>query len=284
MAEPNIGGGDVSIPTKDELLNADGLDPKNTVATPQYTEIEQKAMEQGWKPKDQWEGDPETHRSAREYLDRGELLGKIKSQSQQIQEVRNALAGMTEHNKRVYAAGYENAIKELKAQKLQALRDNEPEAVMHLDEKIDEAKEALQTIKAQPKVAQGPSQTTVQWLQNNPWYSESKVMMAAANQIAADLARSTPGIDEETIYEVIDREIRKEFPHKFQKQATSAPSPDGEGRRSGGAGKPSQGSGSFEKLLGSMNETQASIARSLVKSGAITKEKYVEDWTKINGG
>ena len=277
---------EVKIPSKEELLtpNADGLDPKNTGASPVYTETEQKAMEQGWKPLDQWEGDPDTQRSAKEYLDRGELLGKIKSQNQQLAEIRQALAGMTDHNKRVYAAGYENAIKELKAQKLQALRDNEPEAVMQLDEKIDEAKEALQTIKAQPKVTQGPSPTTVQWLKDNSWYKTDRIMMAAANQIASDLARSTPGIDEETIYATIDREIKKDFPHKFQKQSTSAPNPDGQSSRSAGAGQPSKGtSGSFEKLVGTMNETQASIARSLVKSGAITKEKYVEDWNKING-
>lgn len=282
---------DVKIPTKDEILSAVEGEQESTpqVASdePQYTEVELKAIEQGWKPKDKWEGDPEDHRSAREYLDRGELLGKIKSQNQQLAEIRDALKGMTEHNKRVYAAGYENAIKELKQQKLNALREGEPEQVLAIDDKIDEAKEALRTIKSQPDKIQGPSPVTRDWLSDNPWYGKDEVLTHYSNGIATDFGRKHNGqVTEQAVYEEIDKKLREKFPEKFglKKATQGAPSPDGEGRRSAGAGKP-QGNtnAAFDKILAGMSEMEATIARTLVKTGGLTKEKYVEDYMKMRG-
>lgn len=283
---------EVKIPTKDELLAA-GTEPEvgdeitqSASEEPQYTAIEQEAIKQGWKPKDQWEGNPEDHRSAREYMDRGELLGKIKSQNQQLSEIRDALKGMTEHNKRVYAAGYENAIKELKQQKLHALREGEPEQVLAIDDKIDEAKEALRTIKSQPDKVQGPSPVTRDWLSDNKWYGEDMVLTHFANGIATDYGKKHGGnVTETAVYEEIDRALRKEFPEKFGlRKTTGAPNPDGEGRRSTGAGKPQgNANSSFEKILSGMSEMEANIARTLVKTGGISKEKYVEDFNKMRG-
>lgn len=282
---------DVKIPSKDELLNADSQEPADNTEEhteePQYTEIEKQAMAQGWKPKDQWDGDPNQHRSAREYLDRGELLGKIKTQNQQLTEIRAALQQMSEHNRKVYAAGYENAIKELKAQKLAALREGDAEAVMAIDEKIDNTKEQLEQVKQTPQVPKAPqtSERTVQWLAANPWYQTETAMKHAANGYAQEYAARTGSRDEDAIYEYVDKKIREDFPHKFkQVQPTkAAPSPDGDSRR-GGGGKPSSGNLTFDKVLAQMDETSANIARNLVRTGGITKEKYVEDWVKITGG
>jgi hypothetical protein len=283
--------GDVKIPSKEELLNAaegeQQTEQTQETQEPQYTETELKALEQGWKPKDKWEGNPEDHRSAREYLDRGELLGKIKSQNTQLSEIRDALRGMSEHNRKVYAAGYENALRELKQQKLAALRDGEPEQVLAIDDKIDETKDAIRAIKAQPPAVQGPSPVTKSWLEDNSWYGNDMVLTHYANGVATEVGRSGPNVTEQMVYDAIDKAVRKEFPEKFgaRKQTVGALSPDGEGRKAAGAGKPtSNANNSFEKILSGMSEMEASIARNLVKTGGLTKEKYVEDYMRIRGG
>jgi hypothetical protein len=282
---------DVKIPSKETLLNVieseQEVEHKQEVQAPEYTETEQKALEQGWKPKDKWEGNPEDHRSAREYLDRGELLGKIKSQNTQLSEIRDALRGMSEHNRKVYAAGYENALRELKQQKLAALRDGEPEQVLAIDDKIDETKDAIRAIRSQPPAVQGPSPVTKSWLEDNSWYGNDMVLTHYANGVATEVGRSGPNVTEQMVYDAIDKAVRKEFPEKFgaRKQTVGAPSPDGEGRRSVGGGKPNNNSsGSFEKILSGMSEMEANIARNLVKTGGLSKEKYVEDYNRIRGG
>jgi hypothetical protein len=78
--------------------------------TTQYTETELRAMEMGWKPKDQWEGDPNEHRSAKEYIDRGELLGKLKQQGSELRELKAMVSTLSEHNRKVHAEAYRQAI------------------------------------------------------------------------------------------------------------------------------------------------------------------------------
>lgn len=278
---------EVKTPTAEELLAAGTQsEGEQEQQEPEYTEVEKQAMAQGWKPKDQWEGDPNQHRSAREYIDRGELLGKIKSQNQQLNELRTGLQQLSDHNKRVYMAGYENAIKELRQQRTAALKEGDVDAAAAIEEKLDDTKDKLAELKQQnTKVAQAPqtSEITRNWLAANQWYQQEPSMKYAANGYAQQMASQNPNVTEEEVYEYIDKQIRKDFPHKFERQQQrSAPSPDGDSRRSvgGKGGAPL----TFEKILGNMTEEQQSIARSLVKTGAITKEKYVEDWVKITGG
>ena len=51
-------------------------DDKQTT-TPDVDPYESEAREQGWKPKEEYEGDPEKWRPAKEFVERGELFGKI---------------------------------------------------------------------------------------------------------------------------------------------------------------------------------------------------------------
>ena len=48
--------------------------PESTVQTNPY---EGEAREMGWRPKEEWQGEPEKWRDAKEFVERGELYGKI---------------------------------------------------------------------------------------------------------------------------------------------------------------------------------------------------------------
>jgi hypothetical protein len=252
---------------------------------PQYTEIEQRAMEQGWRPKDDWDGAPDDWRDARTYIDRGELLGKLKTQSSELKEVKNMLAYMSEHNKRVYAAGYQKAIVDLKAQRIAAMKDENFEAVAAIEEAIDQNKEALTQIQRQPPVMpakEGPDkELEAAWMAKNPWYKNDKSLKVWANGMAMEYARTNVNVTEEEIYEFLSKEVRREFPHKFKR--AGAPSPDGEGSRPANSGSTKNVDGAFEKLLATLPEDHARAARSLVKSGVVSKEKYVQDYDQIGG-
>ena len=46
-------------------------------STPQVDPYEEAARKEGWRPKEEFEGDPEKWRPAKEFVERGELFGKI---------------------------------------------------------------------------------------------------------------------------------------------------------------------------------------------------------------
>ena len=79
--------------------------------------MEQRAMESGWVPQDQWEGDPDAWRPAKEYLDRGELFTKIETQNKTIKEMRRAMDDLRGHHAKVRETEYARALAELKTAK-----------------------------------------------------------------------------------------------------------------------------------------------------------------------
>ncbi|MHB8602186.1 MAG: hypothetical protein ACYC9R_06390 [Nitrosotalea sp.] len=252
---------------------------------PEYTDIEQRAIDQGWQPKEKWDGDPEDHRSAKEYLDRGELLGKIKTQSQQIREVKEMLNHLSVHNQKVYLAGYENAVRQLKQARLNALKEGEVEVVGQIEDRIEEHNRAIDTIKNTPVVRQqteDQSPVYQDWLKSNSWYLADESMRHWANGMAIAFANKhkAEGVSEDQIYNHLTKEVREKFPGMFRK--AGAPNPDGEGRQSNRGNTRSAGD-EFEALLRDFNEDDARAARNLVKTGVLTKERYVADYKAIGG-
>ena len=84
---------------------------------PELSPTEQKAMEAGWVPQDQWEGDPDQWRPAKEFVDRGELFKKIEDQNRTIKEFKRALDDLKGHHAKTRETEYARALQVLKSQK-----------------------------------------------------------------------------------------------------------------------------------------------------------------------
>jgi len=249
---------------------------------PQYTPEEERALAKGWKPEKEWEGDPGQWRDAKTFLDRGELLDKISSQSREIKQVTAIVNQLSEQNRQVYKAGYVKALNDLRGAKVKALENADHAAVMKIDDAIDQTKETIRQIDAQRPSAQSGQVSETPAFSNfrrqNAWYEESVAMKHWAHGMALEYANANPNASEEDVYRFIEREVKKEFPQKFVRRGP--PSPDGESRRESSAGKGNTGT-TFEALLRSMPEDQARVARDMVKREIITKEKYVADYEAI---
>jgi hypothetical protein len=253
---------------------------------PQYTEVEQRAMDMGWKPLDQWDGDKADHRTAKEYLDRGELLGKIKQQGSELRELRDSVRLLSDHNRKVHEEAYKQAIADLKKAKVEALRNGEVEEVVDLDEQLDARRQELQVIqntpRQQPKTPEA-SPIFQDWLSRNKWYSEDEAMQFWANGEAIKFARKTGRADESEIYKHLDKAVREEFPHKFKRAA--APAPDGASRRSAGGGgqtAPKSGDSDFKSFLSSLPRDEARMVENLVENFNISPEQYMNDYNLVN--
>ena len=75
--------------------------PEQKQVTPEVDSYELQAREQGWKPKEEYEGDPEKWRPAKEFVERGELFGKIDTMGKELKETRKALKMLQEHHSKV---------------------------------------------------------------------------------------------------------------------------------------------------------------------------------------
>jgi hypothetical protein len=238
---------------------------------PQLSPTEVRASEQGWVPKDQWQGEPEDWRPAKEFLDRGELFSKIDELKKENKRIRQGVEEFKRHNERVQEIAYKKALETLRAEKKQALLDGDADKVIEIDDKIAETREEqLKAAQRPPVQAEptGPAPEFVRWESRNQWYKSDKAMKAVADDVARDLV-GRGETDVTRILTEVDKEMRKAFPHKFENQKRNAPSAvEGTGRQSGKTSK--------DDFY--LTDDERRIMNRIVATGAITKEKYIEQY------
>lgn len=270
-------GEEVKIPTAEELLNQESANKEVVNAepsTPVLSEEEERAMDSGWVPKDQWKGDPDSWRPAKEFNERGELFNRIKQQSKDISELRNAMSFLTNQQRRQYFQGFNDAIAQLKQRRDTALEEGDLVTAQRINDKIDEHKEVMreqrQVATAQP--APQPTQTFFSWAEKNPWYTKDRKMTHFADAVGLAYKEENPDASEADMLRHVSKEVRESFPGKFT-QPKSPPSPDGDGRGATRGSPARSGSSSDEN---SMPAEHRELMKTILKTTGMTKEEYLK--------
>jgi hypothetical protein len=245
---------------------------ENKEVVPELSPIELRAQEQGWVPKEEWTGEEADWRPAREFLDRGELFKKIEAQSRELKRVHGDIEKFAKHYEKVRETEYKRALADLKKQKRDALAEGDVDAVMEIDERIEEAREAKPApVQVSPEPQINP--IFVSWVERNSWYESNKAMRAYADRIGNELGAT--GMSPNEILAEVEREVKKEFATKFQNPRREKPSAvEGEG----GKGSTPKA----DKFELSADEHRA-MKRFVSLIPGMTEEKYIADLKRIKG-
>ncbi len=261
---------------KDEVVETP---EEEVVETKEPTETEQRAMDLGWKPKDKFEGSEDEWRSAKDFIERGEMIGKIRAQQKQLTNVEAALKHIAAQNSEQFKRGYETKVAELKAQKRQALADGDLVAAEDIADKIEatqiEGRAAIAAAAVPAKQMPQVDPDHEPWVKANPWYND-KVMMRWGDAEAIDFINEKQG-------QVTPAEVRahvsKVYKEKFGKQPVqAAPNPEGDGRSNRG----NTGEASLTKIEQGMSEDHRRIMNTLIRATGMTKKEYLEQYSKAN--
>lgn len=244
--------------------------------TPEDALDEERAMAAGWKPKDQWEGDPKKWVPADEFNRRGELFGKIDSLSHDLRETKKVLRLMQDHHAKVAEVEYERALKTLKEQKRRAMIEGDTDAVVDIDDRIIDMKAAR---KANEDAPQEQRQTVdprfVQWTERNGWYNQDNELRAFADEVGLAHARANPDKAPEDVLKYVEQRVRRVYPDKFTNPNRSRPSAV--------AGREAQGGGGRKQDDFQLTEDERKVMNALVKEGVMTKDEYIADIKKVRG-
>ena len=205
------------------------LDPKEEEQTPEYSPAELKALEDGWRPLSEWEGNEEDWVSAKEFNFRGELMSRISSQSGQLNdykkkadELSEAIKILGEHHKKTAEIERKRILDGLKKEKALALEENDTEAVVEIDDQIADIKADMKADAeaTEDKGGDAPNQTPPEvtaWLANpsNSWYHNDPVLKGVANTVSEDYMRRHPEASIMDMLNYTDTKVREEMPHKF---------------------------------------------------------------------
>jgi len=233
---------------------------------------EDQAREQGWRPKDEWEGDPEKWRPAKEFVERGELFGKIDSMGKELKETRKALKMLQEHHTKVKETEYNRAVVELKALQKRHLEEGNSDGYL-------EASELLTDLKAEQKAREVAAEMTpqqphpdfVQWVNTNKWYTADVEMRDYADAVGQRYASNNPGLDPNEVLNFVSKQVRNRFKEKFQ-------NPNRE--------KPSQVEGSNDTRQPKtesfkMTDDERKVMHTFVRAGVMNEKDYIEELKKL---
>lgn len=238
-----------------------------------YSEQEQAAIDKGWKPKEEYTGDPSRWRSAEVFLAMDEPIKRIEQQSKELKRVTAALDALKQHHSKVKETEYNRALKSLNVQRRQAVVDGEHERAFAIEDQIDQIqKEAAAVLDIQmPPPVQEFSNEFNEWSEKNTWYKENSRMRAAADVIGKEL--TDRGFSPSEILKMVDKEMRKEFPSKFTNEKASRPSSVEAPTRSG-----STGSNSF-----SLSSEERKIMQKFVDQKVMTEKEYIAELRRMKG-
>jgi len=269
------------VGTQTEVVTGEGTElvQETNTAPQEPSAVEKRALEMGWRPKEEFDGEEEDFIDATEFVRRKPLFEKIDSVGKELRETRKALKALQEHHAKVKEAEFKHALEQLRNEKKQALEEGDADKLIDIDERIADAKvRQVQEERQQVQAAQAPHPNFVQWVQKNTWYKEDAELRAISDQIGAAYAVANPDVEPDQVLKYVEGRVKKLYPDKFRNPNKDRPSAV-EGRTTSTASK-SKGDSISDYPL---TDEERKVMMSFVRQGVMTKEEYITDLQRVKG-
>lgn len=247
----------------------------NDTVVEQSSTVEDKAREQGWRPKEEFDGDPSKWVSAETFVAKGELIDRIEALGKKLKDSEKTIGMLKEHHTKVKETEFKRAVDFLKSQKKAAYENGDVDKIIEIDEKIAEVKETQKAQKQQEQVNEQPDTHPdfIFWASENKWYDRNSEMRADADAFGEAYARNNPSKTPQEVLEYVTTKIKKTYPEEFTNPNRNRPN----GVEGGGT---RQGS-SRDTFTLTAEETK--VMNTFVRNEIMTKEEYIAQVKAMRG-
>lgn len=198
-------------------MNLDELTPE---------QIEETAREQGWKPEDEWKGEPPKRGfvTAEEFLRAGDeslpLVTKrneeLKTDNEQLRadldSLKQKVGRFTDFQNKAQAK-----LRQERDMAIEALQKERAMAISEADgDKVIETEKKIAELQNTPLEGEGPPPPVQSWLDDNQWYEKDTDMRDLANGISLRLKEERPDLMGPAHLEELSKRVKKAMPHKFK--------------------------------------------------------------------
>lgn len=267
------------IPAADD---ADPGDEAAQQAEAQRATDETEARRGGWRPKDEFPGDPTRWVDAAEFNRRGRdhvpiLRDKVKRLEARVTDLLDANKQFGEYQKQTRDAErkrLQSEIDGLKAQQLAAVTAGDTSAYLQTDQAIKARTDAMPK---EPEVTAPQRETAAPEIQEfvgrNEWFRKDRTLNTVATAIHGELLESEPHLTLSENLERVEREVKRRFPEKFGNPNRQRPAIVD--------GAPAIGSGGRPRAKGYSDlpkEAKDACDKFVRTIPGYTREKYVADY------
>lgn len=234
------------------------------------TEIEQRAMEMGWKP--QSEFDPDSGKEwipADEFVRRKPLFDKIDKMSRDLRTMQQGMEAFKQHHEAVKKTEYERAMADLKKQRQAAIEEQDAVKAFEVSDKMRELEQSQQNAsQIQPQ-----QDLFTDWVAENKWYKTDVELQEFADALGIMYSKKMPPAE---VLEKVSVEVRKKFPEKFRNpnkdRVSAVETADGKKRT------PRNTNDNY-----ALSDDERRIMRRIVSTGVMTEAEYIAELKRTKG-
>lgn len=259
-------------------------------------QVEQRAREKGWKPREESDLPEDQWIDAREFLGRQPLYDQIhalkRTITKQGEKFQNEMSQISDHFAKMQKVEYEKALKQLKAEKRIALEERDIAAVETINDEIKEVEEEFKAKQAEtPKVTKADTSIEFnEWRATNQWFDQDKELQREAISIGTGYAINNPNLQQSDVLEYVEKRIRKIYPEKFEKKETKKMT---DNSVESGVGSPRPSTRSKGLTKNDLSSEELQVMNTLVKRGVFKdkaaankisqEEQYLRDLSEAKG-
>lgn len=234
---------------------------------------EEEARAQGWKPLEEYEGDPDKWRGSKEFVERGELFGKIDTLGKELKETRKALKMLQDHHSKVKETEFTRAVNELKGLQKKHLEEGNSDEYLKTTELLTDlkAEQKAREVMSQQQTQQVDPRFTA-WSEKNAWYDKDPEMRQFADTLGLGYAQANPGLDPDEVLEYVTGQVKKTFKDKFENPNRTKPSAV-------------EGSSNAQpkKEDVQLTDDERRVMNTFVRQGIMSKEEYIAQVKAMRG-
>lgn len=269
-----------ALPDSQESNNNQGQQPAAEATVDGY---EDRAKLQGWKPKEEFVGNPDNWVDAKSYVERAD--NELPIAKATIRNLENRMTQMQESFEKMRKFEMERA----KAQALEDLRSKHTRAIDEDGVSSVDAFKAFETEKANiekqyaepqaQQVRQTPYEVQ-QWINDNSWANAQDELGLYARAMEMDIGRNNPYLPPLQILSEVKKRAMARFPERFNNPKRQVQSIEG-GRNIHGAGNQKL---SINAKFGKLSAIDQQLGRAFIKDGTFKDEAaFIKSYELAHG-
>ncbi len=212
---------------------------------------EQRAKISGWRPEDEFKGDPDRFTDAETWNKRtDEVLPIMKASNKrleadlistkaELENLKRVMNSVVKAGEKVSKREYDRALETIRKKQGQAIKDQDGDLYQELEEKKDKLEKPTiaKPIQNQPQAEHPDFQS---WKADNPWYDANPDMQLYADTQVPFIISQNPNLTGRAFFDTIKKEVERRFPERFEnpkRKKKSNVDAGGDTRDGGGGGK-----------------------------------------------
>lgn len=201
--------------------------------TADLSPVEKKAYEQGWRPQEDFTGDPAEWKTAAHFISDGKWMTELAKHKKEMDDMKASFDKRLANQNKYHEMQRQNELNKLKAKQREAVDNADTDAYDTAQRQIDELNnQKFEEDKPEQSQQYTPGAAATAFQQDNPWLSnpdDHRTLLVTG--VLQNIAKNNPEMPEEEVVNVLKEKLKVFDPKPQANPRRQQPAANESGRR-----------------------------------------------------